>query len=240
MVVSSPLTRAMQTALLAVPDLGGNRVHASPLCSEHLEASCDLGRPTSQLRFAFPQVDFGDLPEVWWYVPEDCKVGITPVASQRLFTNDGRREPRSAFERRVDSFVGWLMEQTAEEIAIFAHADFCNCLLQRYFGWREARFADYWMRNCELVDVELRKEDLTNPVLTRAQADTAQATSSPAVEPSPPAAAAPNRASLALEALRQELSQQHPDLKPGELRAKAAKAWKALGNEAKAQYMARV
>ncbi|CAE7227941.1 unnamed protein product, partial [Symbiodinium necroappetens] len=158
MIVSSPLTRAIQTALLAVPDGTGRRVVANPLCSEHLEASCDLGRPASQLRFAFPQVDFGNLPDVWWYVPDDCKAGITPEASQKLFANDGRRESRPDFERRVDSFVGWLMQQPGKEIAIFAHADFCNCLLQRYFSWREENFKDYWMSNCELLEVELRQE----------------------------------------------------------------------------------
>lgn len=63
--------------------------------------------------------------------------------------------------------------------------------------------------------------------------------------PEPKAASAPmpapaNRAALALEALRQELSQKHPELKPGELRAKAAKEWKALTQEARAQYMAAI
>ena len=34
-----------------------------------------------------------------------------------------------------------------QEIAIFAHADFCNCLLQRYFSWREVQL----LRSCPII-----------------------------------------------------------------------------------------
>jgi len=233
LVVSSPLTRAIQTCLLVLPGVtaGARRVVACPLCAEHLEASCDIGRPASQLRFAFPQVDFSDLAEVWWYVPEDWKGLITPSESQRLFTNDGRRESRGDFTRRVESFAYWLAERPEKDIAVFAHADFCNCFLERFFSHREARFSDYWMSNCEVVEVELQKEDLYNPVL-QPGAPAKQEVQVPAPVEKPP-----NLAVLSLEALRQELLKKHPSLKPAVVRAMAAKEWTTMGEEARQQYM---
>ncbi|CAJ1417233.1 unnamed protein product [Effrenium voratum] len=124
------------------------------LASEHMEASCDIGRPASRLRAAFPEVDFGELPEVWWYVP-DGHEGITEEESHRLFKEEGRREGRAAFERRVECFARWL-EQRPEKamvIAIFAHADFFNCFLHKFFGDQAAKFQDYWMKNCELLEL---------------------------------------------------------------------------------------
>lgn len=59
-------------------------------------------RPSSELRQAFPSINFHDLPEVpqalkktrgprqvWWYVPEECR-GITAEESRRLFNKEGR------------------------------------------------------------------------------------------------------------------------------------------------------
>eukprot|EP00438_Fugacium_kawagutii_P000509 Skav217670 [mRNA] locus=scaffold2919:238412:251280:+ [translate_table: standard] len=191
LVVSSPLTRAIQTGLLASPP--GHHV-VTALASEHLEASCDIGRPTSELRGAFQTVDFGDLPEVWWYVPEECRENITVQESRRLFAKEGRRESRRDFERRVDRFVAWLSQRQEKVIAIFAHADFFNCFLHRYFGEKETRYNDYWMKNCEVLQLEL-PEPLTPAEIPRV--------------PSLPAAA------LA-DTEEKDIAQQRPELTPKE------------------------
>eukprot|EP00913_Durusdinium_trenchii_P030002 g28115.t1 len=197
LVVSSPLTR---------PHL------ATPLASEHMEASCDIGRPTSELRAVYPKVDFQDLSEVWWYVPQECRQGITVEESRRLFTQEGRRESRKDFERRVDDFVSWLSQRPEKVIAIFAHADFFNCFLHRYFGETEAKYQDYWMKNCELLQLPLQKPLM--PILHPSLPDAAIAAPR---EADVPVALTPSRAAQALETLRQDLAQQRPELTPKEL-----------------------
>lgn len=228
LVVSSPLTRAIQTGLLASPP--GHHV-VTALASEHLEASCDIGRPTSELRAAFQTVDFGDLPEVWWYVPEECR-HITVQESRRLFAKEGRRESRRDFERRVDLFVAWLSHRQEKVIAIFAHADFFNCFLHRYFGEKEARYSDYWMKNCEVLQLELPEPLL--PMAERVPSLPAAALADTEVQVHTPT---PSRASHALEALRQDIAQQRPELTPKELRTLAAKQFMALSVEARAELM---
>jgi broad specificity phosphatase PhoE len=41
-------------------------VTIAPLVRERYHFVCDIGSPVSALRAAWPQHDFGDLPEVWW------------------------------------------------------------------------------------------------------------------------------------------------------------------------------
>ncbi|CAJ1388888.1 unnamed protein product [Effrenium voratum] len=233
--VSSPLTRAIQTCLLALPKSKGRHM-VTALASEHMEASCDIGRPASRLRAAFPEVDFGELPEVWWYVP-DGHEGITEEESHRLFKEEGRREGRAAFERRVECFARWLEQRPEKVIAIFAHADFFNCFLHKFFG-DQAKFQDYWMKNCELLELSF------TTLTPKAPPVKAQRPSVSEVHPAhPPHAnhhhhqAKPGKAAEALEALRQDLARQKPQLKNSELRALAAKEWKAMSLEARRRLM---
>ncbi|CAK9054951.1 Phosphoglycerate mutase-like protein (AtPGM) [Durusdinium trenchii] len=232
LVVSSPLTRAIETALRASPT--GPHL-ATPLASEHMEASCDIGRPTSELRAVYPKVDFQDLSEVWWYVPQECRQGITVEESRRLFTQEGRRESRKDFERRVDDFVSWLSQRPEKVIAIFAHADFFNCFLHRYFGETEAKYQDYWMKNCELLQLPLQKPLM--PILHPSLPDAAIAAPR---EADVPVALTPSRAAQALETLRQDLAQQRPELTPKELKSLAAQQWKALSLQARSELIQQV
>jgi broad specificity phosphatase PhoE len=64
-IIASPYTRAMQTAAPFARRLG-LAVTISPLVRERYHFVCDIGSPVSALRAAWPQHDFGDLPEVWW------------------------------------------------------------------------------------------------------------------------------------------------------------------------------
>ncbi|CAK0887628.1 unnamed protein product [Prorocentrum cordatum] len=59
---TSPLTRAMETCMLAMPACSGAaaRYLVVPEAAEHLEASCDIGRPGSELRRAFPELPLQD------------------------------------------------------------------------------------------------------------------------------------------------------------------------------------
>lgn len=64
-------------------DRAALRYEVVPLLTEHLEASCDIGRPPAELRRDLPELSFDDVPDVWWYVPEDPR-GHGPEGSRRL------------------------------------------------------------------------------------------------------------------------------------------------------------
>lgn len=73
-IVSSPMTRAIETALLATR-YGTNHTNnnvpfvVTPLCTERMACSCDVGSPVSELCRRFPFLDFSGVmyPERWWY-----------------------------------------------------------------------------------------------------------------------------------------------------------------------------
>ena len=60
-VLVSPLTRALQTATGAFEGIPGINVEVLPDLRERLTESCDVGRPTDELRREFPDVDFSAL-----------------------------------------------------------------------------------------------------------------------------------------------------------------------------------
>ena len=65
-VVSSPLTRAIQTthAIFGHRDLP---VHVTCRHREKLESSCDVGRSPLHLKEEFPHLDFDHLDDPWWH-----------------------------------------------------------------------------------------------------------------------------------------------------------------------------
>ena len=71
LVVTSPLSRAMQTALGVTHDYRNLQVIAHPAIREVANASCDVGRSAHDLRAEFPSVDFELVPEdqEWWRSP---------------------------------------------------------------------------------------------------------------------------------------------------------------------------
>mmetsp|Transcript_61766 Transcript_61766/g.147351 ORF Transcript_61766/g.147351 Transcript_61766/m.147351 type:complete len:324 (-) Transcript_61766:1-972(-) len=236
--VSSPLSRAMRTCLLAVPSGNSNsplRYEVTPLLSEKLEASCDVGRPPSELASEFPEFDLTRLPEVWWYVPEEFGKGITPESSRRIFAESGRRESRGDFDRRVDRFARWLANRDERNIALFAHADFFNTFLRRHFAKKDVKWEDYWMKNCEVVTLTVESADDLKAPTDAEDAPTAGTTvSEAAVAPSAPASSA----ALAIAALKEEIRLKYPDLKPGQLAKEAALRWKTFTPEERTRYMA--
>jgi broad specificity phosphatase PhoE len=63
--IASPYTRALETARPIARRLG-LRIEVSALVRERFAFACDIGRPRSELESAWPEADFGDLPERWW------------------------------------------------------------------------------------------------------------------------------------------------------------------------------
>ncbi len=122
LVVASPLTRALQTALGTFGGLAP--IVVEPLLRERVEVSCDLGRSPAALAAEFPELSFDHLDDPWWH------------------TDAGRDhavvwEPDPVFEPRVAAFRRWLAARPEEVIAVVSHGTFLRRLADRRFGTAE-------------------------------------------------------------------------------------------------------
>lgn len=108
-VVTSPLTRAIETALVVFWDYAPIVVES--LHREWQYNSCDVGRPASVLAAEFPELRFDHLPEMWWYQGRRDRCGIVV-------------EPKKHFLGRVASFVGWTEERPESRIVVVGHGTF--------------------------------------------------------------------------------------------------------------------
>jgi broad specificity phosphatase PhoE len=61
----SPYTRTLQTACILAERLA-LPLEIDPIIREQAFFTCDIGSPRTRLEARFPDLDFGDLPEVWW------------------------------------------------------------------------------------------------------------------------------------------------------------------------------
>jgi len=127
LVVTSPLTRAIQTA----HGLFGTHVplRVEALHTERVEGSCDVGRSPEELARDFPGLAVHHLPARWWYhAPPHDENGIP-------------NEPLDHFLARVEAFRGWLRDQPQRHIAVVGHGVFLRQLLDRPFA------------NCEMATI---------------------------------------------------------------------------------------
>jgi broad specificity phosphatase PhoE len=123
LVIASPLTRAIQTALCIFDGIAPIRILAGP--RERLNHSCDVGRTPAELRRQFPSLSFDHLTENWWHQGPLNEVGI-PV------------EPAGVFRQRVAAFAQELRLIPQRPVAVVGHADM----------FRE--LAGFTMENCEI------------------------------------------------------------------------------------------
>lgn len=125
LVVSSPLTRALETAIglfsgQPIP------IIVSSLHRERLGNSCDVGRTPRVLVEAFPTLDFDHLDETWWH-NEDKDVRGVPV------------EPDHLFIPRVAEFSRWISNRPERTVAVVGHGTFFHRLTGRH------------LENCEFM-----------------------------------------------------------------------------------------
>jgi hypothetical protein len=66
----------------------------SNLITEHLQSSCDIGRPASVLKNEFPNLNFDHLDEIWWYNKPGYK---TMEESIEAWKNNHLFEPWSKY-----------------------------------------------------------------------------------------------------------------------------------------------
>lgn len=132
LVVTSPLTRAIQTTVGLFSDHpAAPEVLVEVLHRECQESSCDVGRAASVLAAEFPDIQVGHLPETWWYAegePTDRGFHI---------------EPRAIFDQRVAAFRDWLAARPERTIAVVGHGTF-------FF-----HLTGVWLDNCETTELDL-------------------------------------------------------------------------------------
>ena len=128
-VLTSPLTRALQTSLGIFGDHPASPpIIVDALHRERLESSCDQGRSPRDLMREFPDVAFDHLADTWWHdegVPDDRGIRVEPLDVMLARIHDFARAIRARPEA-VTSVVG--------------HATFFHHLTGR------------WMNNCEIVE----------------------------------------------------------------------------------------
>ncbi|WP_281992076.1 histidine phosphatase family protein [Sulfitobacter geojensis] len=125
-VITSPLTRAIQTAKTIFDGIAPIEVQHGH--HELLKFSGDVGRAPDNLRVDFPDLSFDHLPTRWWHSHADADIDV-PV------------EPAESFESRIAGFVARLEEIQNEDVAIVGHGNafqhiigfmLNNCQIHRY------------------------------------------------------------------------------------------------------------
>jgi glucosyl-3-phosphoglycerate phosphatase len=135
LVVVSPLTRALQTALGIFADHPSRpTLLVEALHREHGYSSCDVGRAPALLAAEYPSLRFDHLPETLWEDDAHC-----PEPDERGI----RVEPIEACHARVERFRAWLDARPERAMAVVGHGTFFHHLT----GGR-------WLANCEVVAFE--------------------------------------------------------------------------------------
>ena len=67
-ILTSPYTRALQTASIVAKTLGV-AVHVDPCIGEPAAFACDVGTPGSDLRTEWPDLNLDHIEEQWWPTP---------------------------------------------------------------------------------------------------------------------------------------------------------------------------
>jgi broad specificity phosphatase PhoE len=132
-ILSSPLTRALQTAV----GLFGDRdipITVSALHREQLECSCDVGRSPNALAAEFPHLRFDHLEDPWWYDGDKDENGISV-------------EPLGDFFERVSRFASWVQSQRGKTVVVVGHGSFFR------------RLTGHEFENCEILSWQAPDRD---------------------------------------------------------------------------------
>lgn len=229
--VCSPLSRAVQTCLLAAPpNKVGSATHYEvwPELTAQLEEARDVGREPKDLCDSFPQLDFSGLSNVWWYAP-GCD---DPAACRSAFLEGKLVEPRANLRCRVDAAVARIRERSENSIVVFAHASFLMCLLARYFGGNRDLERDrithldvqgpWELAPCGSEENSESERQTANCLKQRLDPATRRRCSESK------AGDAANCAQQALAALKSELRSEKDSWAPGELNKLAGIRWREL------------
>jgi broad specificity phosphatase PhoE len=115
-VITSPLTRAIQTALCIFDNIAP--ISVADGHRELLLHSCDVGRPPEDLQRDFPTLSFSHLPDRWWYHEPENETSIAV-------------EPEAVFLRRIAEFERDLEQIRNRPLAIVGHGNAFNAMIGR-------------------------------------------------------------------------------------------------------------
>jgi len=115
-VITSPLTRAIQTALCIFANDTPIKVAVGH--RELLIHSCDVGRPPADLQRDFPALSFTHLRDSWWHQGPENDAGI-PV------------EPEDVFLQRMAEFERSLAQIKDRPLAVVGHGNAFKALIGR-------------------------------------------------------------------------------------------------------------
>lgn len=134
LIVTSPMTRAIQTMLLATREMSPTpAIMVNKLCCERLGASCDIGSSADVLQHRFPQLDFSDLQprNAWWWTatnesprPTNATESLDLLTRSSLDHATIGDEPSDFLFSRVNEFRNWLLSRPEKRIVVFAHGVF--------------------------------------------------------------------------------------------------------------------
>jgi glucosyl-3-phosphoglycerate phosphatase len=74
--ISSPYTRALETAHIIADVLGGIPIEIDRRVGERAAFACDVGTPVSSLKLSWPALAFDHLDEEWWPRLEESEEGL--------------------------------------------------------------------------------------------------------------------------------------------------------------------
>lgn len=113
-VITSPLTRAIQTAQLLFPD--GISMEVRDGHHELLLHSCDVGRSPRELSTDFPALEFGHIANAWWHSDGTSSISV---------------EPEDVFKARIAKFVSHLDTVRERPLLIVGHGNAFNEIIGR-------------------------------------------------------------------------------------------------------------
>lgn len=123
LIVTSSMTRCIQTALLCFPDRNAP-VLAHESIRETVNYACDRRRPLSHIREEFPTVDFSHVEH------EDDAIWNEYIARVGLDW-DAHRESAELYRvaDRGRTFLAWLSQRNEANIVVCTHSAFLRCIL---------------------------------------------------------------------------------------------------------------
>jgi broad specificity phosphatase PhoE len=149
LVVTSPLTRCIQTMMIGVlpnlislnADLGTEakkaptrpKVIVQPLATERVYTASDTGRPVTELKKEYPQLDFDTCfddnnfnPESWWYTNHNYDNDDNndyqewrPNDKEQFYAVPG--EPLDRFNNRMIRLFDWIKSRKEQTIILVCH-----------------------------------------------------------------------------------------------------------------------
>ena len=114
LVVSSPFTRTLDTAITVAPDGVPIRVDAN--VRERQSDPSDVGRPASVLACEYPALEFGHLDEVWWTgggIPD--RLGVLVESHEHM-------------AGRAAAFLKWFAGREERVVLLVSHQGFIRSL----------------------------------------------------------------------------------------------------------------